>query len=307
MQTKLPAHFDSLASSLVSIFGNSVKVIQTDRVSGGDINRAYALTLNNGEKVFMKANEKSREAFFTAEVAGLNAIAETNTIGTPEILCTGTDPGEENGYSFLLLKFIKSSKPKQDYWETLGHELAEMHKAEIKIKNESGLINSGFFQDNFIGARPQKNTPCENWITFFRDQRLLPQFKAADSYFTSHERELNTKLLDNLDKFLIEPKLPSLLHGDLWNGNVMCGPEGKGILIDPACYIGNAEVDLAMTELFGGFSPVFYKAYKEVYPLEPEYESRRDLYNLYQLLNHLNLFGRSYLGPVNSIVSEYTE
>ena len=104
---------------------------------------------------------------------------------------------------------------------------------------------------------------------------------------------------------MIEPKNPSLLHGDLWSGNVICGPEGKAMLIDPASYIGHAEVDLAMTELFGGFPEEFYSAYKKANPLEPDYENRRDLYNLYQLLNHLNLFGPTYLGPVLSIIDEY--
>ncbi len=104
---------------------------------------------------------------------------------------------------------------------------------------------------------------------------------------------------------MIEPEKPSLLHGDLWSGNVMCGPDGKAMLIDPACYVGHAEADLAMTELFGGFPPEFYDAYREARPLQPGYENRRDLYNLYQLLNHLNLFGPTYLGPVLSIVSEY--
>ena len=163
----------------------------------------------------------------------------------------------------------------------------------------------GFPQNNFIGARPQNNTWSDSWITFFRDQRLAPQFRDADSYFTPADRTKITKLLDNLDRFLVEPEHPSLLHGDLWAGNVMCGPDGKAMLIDPACYIGHREADLAMTQLFGGFPQAFYEEYKKAAPLQPGYEERRDLYNLYQLLNHLNLFGPTYLGPVLSIVDEY--
>ena len=299
MDITLPPNYNSLAEALVSLFGNSIAIAQTDRVSGGDINKAYALTLNNGKRIFMKANAKQNAAFFTAEAAGLTAIANTKTIGTPEILCTGTDDGEDVGYSFLLLKYIESGKKRADYWEELGRNLAAMHDAPTQDKT------FGFFQDNYVGARPQINTTCDSWISFFRDNRLAPQFKAADSYFSSSDREANTKLLDHLEDFLIEPENPSLVHGDLWNGNVMCGPDGKAMLIDPACYIGHAEVDLAMTELFGGFSPAFYEAYREARPLQPGYENRRDLYNLYQLLNHLNLFGPSYLGPVQSIVAEY--
>ena len=303
MNITLPPHYNSLAKALVSLFGNSVSIANTERISGGDINKAYGLTLNNGQHIFMKANKKENADFFTAEAAGLSVINSTGVIGTPEILCTGTDEGEDVGYSFLLLKFIKSAKPKPDYWETFAQNLSNMHKASTSKILENNSF--GFFQDNFIGARPQCNTPCDSWISFFRDNRLAPQFKAADSYFETNDRKLVTKLLNHLEEFLVEPEKPSLLHGDLWSGNVMCGPEGKAMLIDPACYVGHAEADLAMTELFGGFPPEFYEAYREANPLQPGYENRRDLYNLYQLLNHLNLFGPTYLGPVLSIVAEY--
>lgn len=303
MKITLPPHHISLAQALVSLYGNSVAIAETDRLSGGDINKAYGLTLNTGAHIFMKANSKANADFFTAEAAGLSAIEATGVIKTPEILCTGTDDGEDVGYSFLLLKFIKSAKPRTDYWETFARDLAALHKADTKIFEISGKF--GFFQNNFIGARAQNNTPSDSWISFFRDNRLAPQFKDADSYFTAEDRTKIAKLLDHLEDFLIEPNQPSLLHGDLWSGNVMCGPEGKAMLIDPAAYIGHAEADLAMTELFGGFPEKFYDAYREANPLEPGYENRRDLYNLYQLLNHLNLFGPTYLGPVLSIVDEY--
>lgn len=303
MKITLPPHHTSLAQALVSLYGNSVAITETDRLSGGDINKAYGLTLNTGAHIFMKANSKANADFFTAEAAGLSAIEATGVIKTPEILCTGTDDGEDVGYSFLLLKFIKSAKPRTDYWESFARDLAALHKADTKIFEISGKF--GFFQNNFIGARAQNNTPSDSWISFFRDNRLAPQFKDADSYFTAEDRTKITKLLDHLEEFLIEPAHPSLLHGDLWSGNVMCGPEGKAMLIDPAAYIGHAEADLAMTELFGGFPEQFYDAYREANPLEPGYENRRDLYNLYQLLNHLNLFGPTYLGPVLSIVDEY--
>ena len=303
MKITLPPHHTSLAQALVSLYGNSVAIAETDRLSGGDINKAYGLILNTGAHIFMKANSKANADFFTAEAAGLSAIEATGVIKTPEILCTGTDDGEDVGYSFLLLKFIKSAKPRTDYWETFARDLAALHKADTKIFELSGKF--GFFQNNFIGARVQNNTPSDSWISFFRDNRLAPQFKDADSYFTVEDRTKITKLLDHLEDFLIEPNQPSLLHGDLWSGNVMCGPEGKAMLIDPAAYIGHAEADLAMTELFGGFPEKFYDAYREANPLEPGYENRRDLYNLYQLLNHLNLFGPTYLGPVLSIVDEY--
>ena len=304
MNITLPPDYNSLAQALVSLFGASVAITETDRLHGGDINKAYGLTLNSGKKIFMKANAKQNASFFTAEAAGLSAIAKTGAIGTPEILCTGTDDGEDVGYSFLLLKYIESGKRRSDYWELLAQNLAAMHNADTSVFLDDGR-KYGFFQDNYVGARAQKNAPCDSWISFFRDNRLVPQFKAADSYFDKTVREQITKLLDHLEDFMIEPEKPSLLHGDLWSGNVMCGPDGKAMLIDPACYVGHAEADLAMTELFGGFPSEFYEAYREARPLQPGYENRRDLYNLYQLLNHLNLFGPTYLGPVQSIVSEY--
>ena len=310
MNIHFPPKYNSLAAALVDLFGNSVAIAETDRLSGGDINKAYGLTLTNGKHIFMKANAKANADFFTAEAAGLSAISKTGAIATPEILCTGTDDGEDVGYSFLLLKFIKSGSRQKKYWEDFAQKLAAMHKADTSVYFDDADAEDkakcfGFFQDNFIGARPQKNTPCSSWISFFRDNRLAPQFKAADSYFSPDDRTQITKLLDHLDDFLVEPQSPSLLHGDLWSGNVMCGPDGKAMLIDPAAYVGHAEADLAMTELFGGFPPEFYEAYRATRPLQPGYENRRDLYNLYQLLNHLNLFGPTYLGPVLSIVAEY--
>lgn len=296
--------FKSLAKALVSLFGTSVAIQRTDRIAGGDINKAYAVTLNTGDRIFMKANAKDNFGFFKAEAAGLFALAQTGTLATPKILCAGTDDGQEVGYSFLLMEYIKSGERRAGYWESFARELAALHQADASaFAADAGPF--GFFEDNFIGARPQDNSSAAAWVEFFRDKRLAPQFKAADANFSSAERSRVTKLLDHLDEFLIEPKRPSLLHGDLWSGNVMAGPDGKAMLIDPAVYVGHAEADLAMTELFGGFPPDFYQAYREANPLEPGYENRRDLYNLYQLLNHLNLFGKSYLGSVLSVVDEY--
>lgn len=302
---KSPENYSSLAEALVSLFGNSIAIMRTDRLSGGDINKAYALHLNNGKTVFMKANAKENAAFFTSEALALSAIESTKTIKTPKILCTGTDAGEQAGYSFLFLDYIQSTPKIKNYWEVFGQELVSMHKSETK--KFTGGTKFGFLQDNFIGARTQKNINSDSWIEFFRDSRLEPQFKEADSYFDTNERKLVIKLLDHLSEFLIEPEFPSLLHGDLWKGNAMCGTDGKAWLIDPASYVGHAETDLAMTELFGGFPEKFYAAYKDTNPLQPGYEERRDLYNLYHLLNHLNMFGTSYLNPVKSILEEYTK
>ena len=163
----------------------------------------------------------------------------------------------------------------------------------------------GFKNDNYIGASKQINKPKSSWITFFRECRLEPQFKMAERYFDNGFIRDAINLMEKLDKILIEPIKPSLLHGDLWSGNIMTGSNGKAMLIDPAVYVGHAEADFAMTELFGSLPRAFYKAYEEVNPLQPGYKERRDLYNLYHLLNHLNLFGSSYLFSVIQSVKRY--
>ena len=155
-------------------------------------------------------------------------------------------------------------------------------------------------------AGEQENTPEHSWIIFFRNHRLIPQFKKAEVWFDSSDRKRISRLLDNLEDDLQEPDFPSLLHGDLWSGNYITGKDGEAWLIDPAVYVGHAEADLAMTELFGGFPQRFYGAYNEVNPIDPGFRDRRDLYNLYHLLNHLNLFGGSYLEPVKQILRVYT-
>ena len=169
------------------------------------------------------------------------------------------------------------------------------------------LLFSQFLQDNYIGRTKQINSPKKSWVEFFRDNRLVPQFKLAQKYFDSDEINNFEKLVDNISDFLIEPEKPSLLHGDLWSGNILCGKNQTPYLIDPACYVGHPEADIAMTELFGGFHPVFYSVYKEVGLLQDDYVSRRDLYNLYHVLNHVNLFGHSYLGAAKAIIKKYVE
>lgn len=295
-----PHHFTSLQNALCTLFGEGTKIESTGRISGGDINEAYGLTLTGGRAVFMKANTKANLSLFTAETAGLDAIARTGTIGTPQILGVGTDE-EKGGYSFLLLEFIQGKNRGKNYWENFARQLSDMHRTSV-----TGLVSGGkygFDSDNYIGRHSQINTGRESWIDFFRDCRLEPQFQDAARYFDQGDRKKITHFLDHMDEILVEPERPSLLHGDLWGGNVITGNDGMAWLIDPAVYVGHAEADLAMTELFGGFPPAFYDAYKEFMPLQPGYERRRDVYNLYHLLNHLNLFGRMYLPEVRHIIN----
>ena len=303
--------FNSFALALATNYGVDIKLTRSFRLAGGDVNKAYGIELSNGVDIFMKANEKDNVDFFIQEANNLEAISKTNSIGTPEVVALGTDNGEDVGYSFLLLKYVPEDNKTNLFWENLARSLANMHKAETerflpKDKLAKGC-KFGFLQDNYIGRTKQINTPTKSWIEFFRDNRLLPQFKLAQKYFENDEIKNFEKLIDKISDFLIEPEKPSLLHGDLWSGNILCGKNETPYLIDPACYVGHPEADIAMTELFGGFNPVFYSVYKEEGLLQDDYVSRRDLYNLYHVLNHVNLFGQSYLGAAKAIIKKYVE
>ena len=296
----------SINDGIKACFGESVTIEDEAYVGGGDINEARCLQLSNGEKIFVKYNSAVNKGFFEAEEIGINAIAATKTIQVPKLLFRGVD--KTTGKAFLAMEFISGAGRIHDFWETFGHSLAAMHMAEtggIVSGGKFEFDKFGFHSDNYIGATKQLNSLRNSWIEFFRDCRLEPQFKLAERYFDKTTIKNIIKLLDKLPELLIEPKQPSLLHGDLWSGNYIVGNDGKAWLIDPAVYVGHAEADLAMTELFGRFPEMFYKAYAATNPVEPGYEDRRDLYNLYHLTNHLNLFGGAYYSAVIGTVEHY--
>ena len=184
--------------------------------------------------------------------------------------------------------------------ETLGRQLAQQHRA---FSTAYGLDH-----DNYIGSSPQSNQATASWVDFFRDRRLGAQQELARRNGRLHPRRAAQleRLMSHLDEWIDEDSCaPSLLHGDLWGGNYLAGPRGEPVLIDPAVYYGDREAEIAFTELFGGFGPKFYAAYNEAWPLRPGYSERRDVYNLYHLLNHLNLFGEGYGGSVDAILRRF--
>ena len=191
------------------------------------------------------------------------------------------------------MEYLTPAPRRADYWETFGRELAMLHRTKCGPK-------FGFSTDNYIGSTPQQNAPSDSWVSFFRDRRLIPQMKLAWSLLDDR-----TRVTDRLDHLLPEPAFPSLIHGDLWSGNALCGPDGKAWILDPVAYVAHFEAELTMTELFGGFPECFYRAYNEVNPVDNGYSTRRDLYNLYHLLNHLNLFGLPYLAEVKDVAEHY--
>lgn len=295
---------NSLDQAITVLFGENLRIVSRRPVHGGDINESYCLSLSDGTAVFMKCNTLKNLSFFEAEAKGLEALRKANAIGVPKALAIGMDKTQR--ISFLLMEYLEHAARLTKYWEIYGRQLAALHRADC---TEFAAADQGrpygFMHDNYIGASVQTNTPKESWITFFRECRLLPQIRMAERYFDSGMRKQCMKLLDHLDAYLTEPEFPSLIHGDLWSGNSICGPDGKAWILDPAAYVGHYEAELAMTELFGGNPDSFYGAYSEVTFIDSGYRDRRDLYNLYHLLNHLNLFGGSYLGSVQRIVKRY--
>lgn len=299
--------FYSLEELINDVFGQDISIIRMDSVPGGDINNAYRLSLSNEDSLFVKTNSVNNLNFFLTESGGLRALRSLKKIGVPEVLGAGTD--EQRGISFLALEYIESSSRTPSYWENFGHQLAGLHRAECRayVDDEESGAKFGFYEDNYIGATPQKNYPEKSWVDFYRECRLLPQITMAEKYFDPAVRKKADWLLEHLDLYLREPEFPSLLHGDLWSGNMMCGKGGKVWIIDPAAYVGDFEADLAMTQMFGSLPERFYAAYNEVNSIDKTgYAQRRKLYDLYQLLNHLNLFGSTYLGSVVDIINMYT-
>lgn len=291
---------NSLEEAINELFGENLRIVSKRPVYGGDINESYRLSLSDGTSVFMKCNRIANLSFFEAEAAGLEALGKIGTIGVPKALGLGTD--QKQNISFLLMEYLETAPKCSQYWEVFGRELAALHQADC---HSFVQLSFGFQSDNYIGATLQINTPQKDWLTFFRECRLLPQMKMAEGYLNSQLRKKCRNLLDHLDSILLEPEFPSLIHGDLWSGNAVCGPDGKAWILDPAVYVGHFEAELAMTELFGGYPPSFYGAYREINPVDNGYRDRRDLYNLYHMLNHLNLFGGSYLSAVQRILNRY--
>lgn len=296
----------STEQAVEELYGRQVRICEEKRIQGGDINEAYRLRLSDGTKLFLKMNAKNRKDFFTAEARGLETLNSLHVVSVPEVLALGTD--EHRDRSFLLLEYIESRQPGNDCWEMSGRQLALLHRSECRQFAAGGEKTAvyGFSEDNFIGTTPQINQPAESWICFYRECRLKPQLERAWHYLSADIRKKAGRLLGHLEEYLREPPFPSLLHGDLWSGNLMFGTGNRPWLIDPAVYVGDCETDLAMTQLFGGFPGVFYDAYREINPVQwSAYEERRDLYHLYHLLNHLNLFGTVYLGSVERIIRRY--
>jgi protein-ribulosamine 3-kinase len=289
----------TLLEVLESIYGQGVTIVSSRSVGGGSINQTQALKLSNGESVFLKTNTHPPAGFFKAEARGLDLLRQAQD-GPKIPRPLGMEPGPNP--RFFVMEYVEESSPAREFDMLFAEALANMHRVTQEAH--------GLDHDNYIGSTVQKNTPEKDGLKFFRDHRIRFQqelARASGKLPAALDKRLD-ELCDNLESLLdIDGEKPALLHGDLWSGNYFqAKSDHRPCIFDPAVYYGLRESDLAMTELFGSLSDSFYQAYHEAFPLNPGYEERRDIYNLYHMLNHLNLFGGSYLSSVESIVNRFT-
>ncbi|MCA9128727.1 MAG: fructosamine kinase family protein [Planctomycetales bacterium] len=283
-----------------------VEIESTQTCTGGCIHRAELVHLSDGCRFFVKYAREQRA--IECEAAGLKALAATQTLRIPQVIAFGklSDaevqpardgkrvvlPKDHVDNCYLILEAIEEGKPKKDFWEEFGASFARLHRL--------GRAESfGYEHDNYIGATPQINSWNNDWIEFFANNRLSYQLKLAINNRQAPAALIRgvEALIDRIDEALAcEIEYPALQHGDLWSGNFLVDPSGGPVVIDPAVYYGHRECDLAMPLLFGGFPSGFLSGYQQVWPLNEGWQQRVAVYQLYHLLNHLNLFGGSYLG-----------
>jgi len=285
--------FTAIGAQLAARLRVRVDSRPESRVHGGCINQSYRWESATGP-LFVKIASAQQLAMFEGEAEGLQELAKSHSVRVPRPLAVGTSAE----CAFLAIEWIDLAGSVSAASKHLGEQLARQHRAS----NEQ----FGWHRDNTIGSTPQINTRTSSWPAFFREHRLRYQLElAARNGRRGRLQEQGAKLLERLGDFFVdyEPQ-PSLLHGDLWSGNFGVDTNGTPVIFDPAVYYGDREADLAMTRLFGGFSAAFYSAYEAAWPLPDGARERVTLYNLYQILNHLNLFGSGYQAQAESMIAQ---
>ncbi|MBD2036097.1 fructosamine kinase family protein [Leptolyngbya sp. FACHB-321] len=283
--------WNHIAAQISQVTGKQFASSDRRSVGGGCINQGYALS-DSDRTYFVKLNQASELAMFEAEAAGLQQLQRTGTIRVPTPICYGA-VGES---AYLVLEWLQLGRGTSAAWEAMGQQLAALHQTKI-------VDTFGWERHNTIGSTPQINTWTTNWAEFWVKHRLGYQFQLAQrrgGHFPKQD-QLLTLIPDLLAGHTPQP---SLVHGDLWSGNAAVTQAGEPVIFDPATYVGDREVDLAMTELFGGFPAAFYHGYNQVFPLDEGYQQRKPLYNLYHVLNHFNLFGSSYESQANRMIMQ---
>lgn len=269
-----------------------IQLVDYCQVGGGSISRTYKISTEQGA-FFLKLNKETFADNYKSEIDGLNRLRKSNCIKVPELY----DSGLFDGKAYILMEYIESTVKSKDFYRLLGRQLAEMHSFP-------SLVYYGYHQDNYIGSLVQYNNSEDSWVNFFIKERFDRQLKLCKGVNRSFYQKFEC-LYQKLPDILIDYG-PSLLHGDLWSGNVMSGTQNVPVLIDPAVYYGNREVDLGYTKLFGGFDSDFYESYNECFPLEDGLNERLEIYNLYPLLVHFNLFGAGYYTSIVDILGKYS-
>lgn len=312
----------AISAAIDSATRQPFQLINHEATGGGCINQTYRIRGQDGRQFFVKLNDVRYAAMFAAEVAGLETIAATQTIRVPQPVAHGIT----NSHGFLVLEHLELRSCGDA--KLLGEQLAALHRC---TSNKPSMLTAtfpplcrervgegvetsplhtpscfGFTQDNFLGTTAQPNAWTDDWVTFWREQRLGFQLRlAAQNGYHGKLQTFGEKLLDALPTFFANySPQPALLHGDLWSGNHAFLADGTPVIFDPAPYYGDRECDLAMTELFGGYSADFYAAYHAAYPLDIGYVPRKDLYNLYHILNHANLFGGGYVRQAEGMMQK---
>ncbi len=282
---------DGLERLIAKATGKPFRIDDLEASRGGCIHQT-GICSASGRRYFFKLHDVAFLDGFAAQADGLNELAAAGVIRVPEVIGHGL-VGDR---SCLVLEALELAGPASvAAWERLGRNLAALHRCS------SG--NHGWWRDNHIGSTRQSNRRHDAWADFFVEERLRPQLQLAASW--GHDFGPADPLLERVRERLADHHpVPSLLHGDLWSGNVGFTTEGEPVVFDPAVYYGDREADLAFSEFFGGFSPAFYQAYNREFPLWEGYPGRRDLYNLYHVLNHANLFGDAYVGQARGMIRE---
>ncbi len=285
---------DEIIGEILVVHGIPTDGLTIEPVSGGDINRAFHVTSGDGP-YFMKVNDGKGREFFEKESLGLSLIRKANAISVPETVGFGTT---ENGTGYLLMEWVHGDASTSTE-SRLGHRLAALHGTAMPWY--------GLDADNYIGLLHQPNGIWKDWCDYYREQRIGHQVRLAEEMgrMPLKRKKKMERLLERLPEWIPRHPEGSLLHGDLWGGNWIPGPGGEPYLIDPAVLYGHREMDIAFSELFGGFGESFYRAYKESYPLDYGYSERKPLYQLFYLLVHLNLFGETYGSAVDRILNRY--
>ena len=291
--------WSDFSKTLSESLNQTIQIKTVHSVSGGDIHQAYRLHTSIGH-LFLKINHAAALPLFTTEARSLNTIQDSNSMLCPKVLGFGL----HNEQAWLVLEHLALSHQGDDYQR--GRDLAFMHhQLNLDPKTNAPPPQPfGWFEDNFIGHTVQRNRWHGDWVRFYGEERLRPQLELAQLRGANRTLfEMGNELIENLP-FWFKSYQPeaSLLHGDLWGGNSAFTDQGEAIIFDPACYYGDRETDIAMTELFGGFSPRFYDGYNALFPLDGGYQKRKPLYNLYHVLNHFNLFGGHYAQQAEQII-----